>query len=53
MDDVDDDEDDDEDYGPNLPSGLHVTKPSGPSSGPAIPTMQDLELRKGMVSILS
>ncbi|ODM19164.1 hypothetical protein SI65_05781 [Aspergillus cristatus] len=46
MDDVDDDEDDDEDYGPNLPSGLQVKKPSGPPSGPAIPTMQDLELRK-------
>lgn len=48
------DEDDDEDYGPNLPSRLQMPKSGGPSSSPAIPTMQDLELRKGMVlSILS
>lgn len=41
-----DDEDDEEDYGPNLPSGLQITKPGGPSSGPTIPNMQDLDFRK-------
>ncbi|KAJ5158450.1 uncharacterized protein N7500_008101 [Penicillium coprophilum] len=43
---VDDDDDDDEDdeYGPTLPQ----TGPGrgGPRSGPAIPTMQDLELKR-------
>ncbi|RMJ24510.1 hypothetical protein PHISP_04609, partial [Aspergillus sp. HF37] len=38
-----DDDDDDDEYGPNLPS----THPRpGPSSGPTIPTTQDLQLRK-------
>lgn len=39
------DEDDDE-YGPVLPSTSG--RGGGPSSGPTIPTLQDLELRKGM-----
>lgn len=50
MGDVDSNEDDEEDYGPNLPSGLQITKPL---SGPAIPTMQDLDFRKGTLFILS
>lgn len=45
---MDDDDDDEEDYGPNLPhTALQMNKHGGPSSGPTIPTMQDLELRKG------
>lgn len=54
MDEADnDEEDDEEDYGPNLPSELQITKPGGPSSGPAIPTMQDLDFRKGTPFIFS
>lgn len=44
-----DDEDDDE-YGPVLPSTSG--RGGGPSSGPTIPTMQDLELRKGMSRLI-
>ncbi|RDH34495.1 hypothetical protein BDQ94DRAFT_141588 [Aspergillus welwitschiae] len=42
-----DDEDDDE-YGPVLPSTSG--RGGGPSSGPTIPTMQDLELRKELAA---
>lgn len=52
-DDDNDEEDDEEDYGPDLPSGLQITKPGGPSSGPAIPNMQDLDFRKGTPFIFS
>lgn len=44
----DDDDDEDEDYGPSLPRFDPRTR-GGPSSGPTIPTMQDLDLRKGML----
>lgn len=45
---MDADDGDEEDYGPNLPqTTLQTNKHGGPSSGPTIPTMQDLELRKG------
>ena len=48
-DDNDDDyAEDDEDYGPKLPSGALTSK--GPLSGPAMPHIQDLELRRGMYS---
>ncbi|PKY08198.1 hypothetical protein P168DRAFT_294309 [Aspergillus campestris IBT 28561] len=40
-----DDDDDDEDYGPSLPR-FDPRARGGPSSGPTIPTMQDLDLRK-------
>jgi hypothetical protein len=43
-------DDDDDEYGPNLPS----THPRpGPSSGPTIPTTQDLELRKGAIQSIN
>lgn len=37
-------EENDDEYGPNLPSRQGHP---GQSSGPTIPTMQDLQLRKG------
>ncbi|KAF7592504.1 hypothetical protein BBP40_012794 [Aspergillus hancockii] len=48
-DDDDDDDDDDDEYGPVLPGHGGVSRYEGrpgQSSGPTIPTMQDLELRK-------
>lgn len=41
------DEDDEEEYGPSLPVPGMNKAGGGPSSGPTIPTIQDLELRKG------
>lgn len=41
--------DDDDEYGPNLP---HTAPRLGPSSGPTIPTTQDLQLRKGTSSLI-
>ncbi|PWY92615.1 hypothetical protein BO70DRAFT_281812 [Aspergillus heteromorphus CBS 117.55] len=49
-----DDDDDDDEYGPVLPGGHghgHCGT-GGFSSGPTIPTMQDLELRKGTLTYL-
>lgn len=43
-------DDDDEDYGPSLPR-FDPRARGGPSSGPTIPTMQDLDLRKGTLLI--
>ena len=37
--------DDEDDYGPKLPSGAVTSR--GPLSGPTIPNIQDLELRRG------
>ncbi|KOS39031.1 hypothetical protein ACN38_g10156 [Penicillium nordicum] len=42
--DDDDDEDEDDEYGPSLPQARSGR--GGPQAGPAIPTMQDLELKK-------
>lgn len=38
-------DDDEDDYGPKLPSGAVASR--GPLSGPTIPNIQDLELRRG------
>lgn len=45
----DDNGDDEDDYGPKLPSGPVTSK--GALSGPTIPNIQDLELRRGTYSI--
>jgi hypothetical protein len=44
----DDKGDDEDDYGPSLPSGAVASR--GPLSGPTIPNIQDLELRRGTYS---
>jgi peroxin-14 len=44
-----DDDDDDDEYGP-MPQYELSSRGGGRAPGPAIPTMQDLELRKGTFS---
>lgn len=46
----DQDAEDEEDYGPKLPSGVATSR--GPLSGPTIPNIQDLELRRGTYSLI-
>lgn len=44
----DDNGGDEDDYGPKLPSGVVTSR--GPLSGPTVPNLQDLDLRRGTSS---
>lgn len=43
-----DEEEDEETYGPPLPQQTSISKSSNYRPGPKIPTMEDLELKRGM-----